>query len=62
MIRTIETSAGTVFAQHIIRIEPCTNGSRIHTVDGLYIVVNETHDNIMFQICNNRLPQEGELS
>ncbi len=62
MNKVIETSAGLVFAQHIIRIEPCSNGSRIHTVDGLYIGVNESHDNIMFQICNNRLPQEGELS
>ena len=62
MIKIIETSAGTVFTQHIIRIEPCSNGSRIHTVDGLYIAVNESHDNIMFQICNNRLPQEDELS
>ena len=62
MIRIIETSAGLVFAQHIIRIEPCSNGSRIHTVDGLYIGVNETQDNIMFQINNNRKPEEGELS
>ena len=62
MIRIIETSAGTVFTQHIVRIEPCSNGCRIHTVDGIYIGVNETQDNIMFQICNNRLPQEGELN
>ena len=62
MIRIIETSAGLVFAQHIIRIEPCSNGSRIHTVDGLYIGVNETQDNILFQINNNRKPEEGELS
>ena len=62
MIKVIETSAGTVFTQHIVRIEPCSNGSRIHTVDGLYIDVNESHDNIMFQICNNRLPQDGELT
>ena len=62
MIKCIETSAGIIFTQHIIRIEPCSNGSRIRTVDRLYIEVNETHDNIMFQICNNRLPQEGELS
>ena len=61
MIRTIETSAGTVFVQHIVRIAPCSNGCRIHTVDGLYIEVNETHANIMFQVCNNRKPQEGEL-
>ena len=62
MIKVVETSAGIVFVQHIVRIEPCSNGSRIYTVDGLYICVNESHDNIMFQICNNRLPQEGELS
>ena len=62
MVKVIETSAGTVFAQHIIRIEPCSNGSRIHTVDGLYIGVNESHDNIMFQICNNRKPEENELT
>lgn len=62
MNKVIETSAGLVFAQHIIRIEPCSNGSRIHTVDGLYIGVNESHDNIMFQINNNRKPEEGELS
>ena len=61
MIKCIETSAGTVFTQHIVRIEPCSNGCRMHTVDGLYISVNESHDNIMFQICNNRLPQEDEL-
>lgn len=62
MIRLIETSAGVVFTQHIIRIEPCSNGSRIHTVDGLYIGVNESHENIMFQINNNRKPEEGELT
>lgn len=62
MNKVIETSAGTVFVQHIVRIEPCSNGCCIYTVDGRYIGVNETHDNIMFQICNNRLPQEGELS
>lgn len=62
MIKVIETSAGTIFAQHIIHIEPCSNGSRIRTVDGLCIVVNESHDNIMFQICNNRKPEEGELN
>ena len=62
MIKCIETSAGIIFTQHIVRIEPCSNGCRIHTVDGLYIGVNESHDNIMFQICNNRLPQEGELN
>ena len=62
MIKCIETSAGVIFTNHIVRIEPCGNGSRMHTVDGRYIDVNESHDNIMFQICNNRLPQESELS
>ena len=62
MIKCIETSAGIIFTQHIVLIEPCSNGCRIRTVDGLYTAVNESHDNIMFQICNNRLPQEGELS
>ena len=56
MIKLIETSAGTIFAQHIIRIEPCSNGSRIHTVDGEYISVHESYDNVMFQLCNNRKP------
>ena len=62
MIKCIETSAGIIFTQHIVLIEPCSNSCRIRTVDGRYIAVNESHDNIMFQICNNRLPQEGELS
>ena len=61
MIKCIETSAGIVFAQHIIRIEPCSDGCRIHTVDGLCIGVNESLENIMFQMCNNRKPEEGEL-
>ena len=61
MIRVIETSAGIIFTQHIISIEPCSNGSCIHTSDGRYIGVNETQDNIMFQICNNRKPKEGEV-
>ena len=62
MIKCIETSAGIIFTQHIVIIEPCSNGCRIRTVDGRCIGVSELHDNIMFQICNNRLPQEGELS
>ena len=62
MIRIIETSAGIIFTNHIISIEPCSNGSCIRTSDGRYIGVNETQDNIMFQICNNRKPKEGELN
>ena len=61
MIKCIKTSAGIIFTQHIVRIEPCSNGCCIHTVDGRYIGVNETQDNILFQINNNRKPEEGEL-
>ena len=61
MVKYIETSAGNIFTNHIIRIESWSNGCRIHTVDGLCIVVNESFENVMFQICNNRKPQEGEL-
>ena len=62
MIKCIETSAGIIFTNHIVRIEPCSNGSRIRTVDGLCIAVNESLENIMFQICNNRKPEENEVT
>lgn len=61
MIKLIETSAGTIFTQHIVRITRCTDGCRISTVDGVVVGVRETYDNVMFQICNNRKPKEGEL-
>ena len=61
MIKCIETSAGIIFVQHIVRIEPSTDGCRIYTTDGV-VGVCESQENIMFQICNNRLPQEGELN
>lgn len=60
MIKCIETSAGIIFTQHIVRITRCTNGCRICTTDGLCVGVCESYENIMFQICNNRKPQEGE--
>lgn len=61
MIKYIETSAGIIFTQHIVRITRCTDGCRISTVDGVCVGVRETYENIMFQVCNNRKPQEGEL-
>ena len=61
MIKLIETSAGIIFVQHIIHIEPRSNGCRIRTVDGLCIVIHESYENIIFQICNNRKPEENEL-
>lgn len=57
MIKCIETSAGTIFVQHIVR---SSDGCRICTTDGLYVGVRESYENIMFQVCNNRKPQEGE--
>ena len=61
MIRIIETSAGLIFINHIVRICRYVDGCRIHTVDGECISVRESQENIMFQICNNRKPQEGEV-
>lgn len=61
MIKCIETSAGTIFIQHIVRIVRCSDGCRISTVDGAVVAVRESHDNVMFQICNNRKPEENEL-
>ena len=60
MIRLIETSAGVIFTNHIVRITRCSDGCHISTVDGVVVGVEETYDNIMFQICNNRKTQEGE--
>lgn len=61
MIRIIETSAGIIFTQHIVRICRYVDGCRIHTVDGECISVRESQENIMFQVCNNRKPEENEL-
>ena len=61
MIKCIETSAGIIFTNHIIRICRYVDGCRIYTVDGECISVRESQENIMFQICNNRKPKEGEL-
>ena len=61
MIKFIETSAGTIFTQHIVRISRYEDGCRISTVDGVAIGVRESYENIMFQICNNRTPEENEL-
>ena len=61
MIKCIETSAGTIFTQHIVRIVRCSDGCRIHTTDGECTSVCESYDNVMFQICNNRKPEENEL-
>ena len=61
MIKCIETSAGTIFTQHIVRIVRCNDGCCICTTDGLCIAVRESYENIMFQICNNRKPEENEL-
>lgn len=62
MIKCIETSAGTIFTQHIVRINRYVDGCRIYTVGGECISVRESQENIMYQICNNRKPQEGELN
>lgn len=62
MIKCIETSAGTIFVQHIVRIVRSSDGCRICTTDGLCVDVRESYENIMFQVCNNRKPQEGELN
>lgn len=62
MIKLIETSAGIIFVQHIIHIEPSSNGCRIRTADGLCIAVHESYENIIFQVYNNRKPEEGELN
>ena len=56
MIKCIETSAGIIFAQHIVRIVKYVDGCRINTVDGGCILVHESYDNVMFQLCNNRKP------
>ena len=61
MIKCIETSAGTIFTQHIVRITRCSDGCRICTTDGLCVGVRESYENIMFQVCNNRKPEENEL-
>ena len=61
MIKCIETSAGIIFTNHIVRIEPFTDGCHIYTVDGKCISVHESYENIMFQVCNNRKPEENEL-
>ena len=62
MIKCIETSAGVIFTNHIVRIEPFTDGCRIYTTDGIVVGVRESQGNIMFQICNNRKPEENELT
>ena len=62
MIKCIETGAGIIFTQHIVRICHYADGCRISTTDGIAVSVWESYENIMLQICNNRLPQEGELS
>ena len=61
MIKCIETSAGIIFAQHIVRIVKYVDGCHIYTVDGKCISVHESCDNVMFQLCNNRKPEENEL-
>ena len=61
MIKYIETSAGTIFTNHIVRISRYVDGCRIGTVDGVVVVVRESYENIMFQVCNNRTPEENEL-
>ena len=61
MIRLIETSAGVIFTNHIVRITRCSDGCRISTVDGVCVSVRESYENIMFQVCNNRTPEENEL-
>ena len=61
MIKCIETSAGTIFTQHIVRISRYVDGCRISTTDGVCVGVHESYENIMFQICNNRKPEENEL-
>ena len=61
MIKYIETSAGIIFAQHIVRIVRYVDGCHIYTVNGKCISVHESYENIMFQVCNNRKPEENEL-
>lgn len=61
MIKCIETSESIIFAQHIVRIVKCVDGCHIYTVDGKCISVHESYENIMFQVCNNRKPEENEL-
>lgn len=62
MIKCIETSEGIIFTNHVVRIEPfLSSKSRIYTVGGYCIAVNESPENLMFQISNNRKPEEGEL-
>ena len=58
MIRIIETPTGIIFTQHIVRISRYADGCRISTVDGAVVVVRESYENIMFQVCNNRKPEE----
>ena len=62
MIKCIETSAGIIFTNHIVRIEPFTDGCHIHTTSNYHPTVNESLENIMFQICNNRKPEENEVT
>lgn len=62
MIKCIETSAGVIFTNHIVRIETSADGCRIYTTDGIVVGVRESQGNIMFQICNNRKPEENELT
>ena len=61
MVKCIETSAGLIFTNHVVRIEKCTDGSRINTVDGKCTSVRESYNNLMFQISNNRKPEDNEL-
>ena len=61
MIKCIETSAGTIFVQHIVRIVRNSDGCSICTTDGQCVGVRESYDNVMFQLCNNRKPEENEL-
>lgn len=62
MIKCIETSAGVIFTNHIVRICRYVDGCRIYTTDGIVVDVRESQENIMFQICNNRKPEKNELT
>lgn len=60
MVKYIETSAGIIFTQHIVRIVKYVDGCRIYTVDGECISVRETQENIMHQVVYNRKPVSSE--
>ena len=38
-----------------------TSAGTIFTIDGKCTSVRESYDNVMFQLCNNRKPEENEL-